>query len=140
MLSETQAWICVVNCENFEIIRKKKVYGVPDRSNVIKKLANVNENDILLFYVITPIQRICGKSKALSSMFQKTSKSPWKDRLYPYRIKIAEMEELSIPVRNFITKISSVKAGRIPMGASLIRLNKEDYETIMAVSKDTGNS
>jgi hypothetical protein len=125
MSEERHAWLCVVNSTNFEIICSHRVYGVPDRPTSKLKLAQVNQGDTLFFYIITPKKRILGKSKALSTMFEDKNKFPWKDRLYPYRIKLTHVENMNIPSRNFIKKIGCVN-GRIPMGASIIPLSNED--------------
>jgi predicted RNA-binding protein len=75
MSKEKQSWLCIVNSENFEIISKKKIYGVPERQLAKNRLAQIKEGDILLFYVVSPVCRILGKSSALSSIYTEEDKS-----------------------------------------------------------------
>ena len=122
-----QVWLCVVNKENFEVVKEKRVYGVPARAH--NQIGKIRVGDILVFYVISPIRCILGISKSTSSTFEEKKLFPWKDRIYPYRIEISEVEEVRVRSKEFIGKISSIK-NRIPMGTSLIPISRKDYETI----------
>jgi predicted RNA-binding protein len=135
MQEENQAWLCIVNRDNLEIIKEKRLYGVPEHPTAVKRLSMVKQNDDLLFYAVSPACKILGKSKASSLMFKENKLSPWENRLYPYRIKISKIDQLYVPLRMFINGISSIH-GRIQRGASIIPLKKEDFDFI--VSKNFG--
>lgn len=126
-----QIWLCILTKENFDVVKKERLYGVPARAQY--RIEELSLGDTLVFYVISPKKRIVGISKVASSMFEEKKKAPWKDRLYPYRVRIDEVEEISVPYSRFVGKISGVKK-RIPMGSSIIPLNKSDLEKIRSLA------
>lgn len=128
-----QVWLCILNAANFEVLEKKRIYGVPNNTRALNQLKNVRRGDILLFYVTSPTKRILGISKATSSMFEEKKMTPWKDRLYPYRIRISEITKINVPLKKFVGVIDGIKT-RIPMGASLILLRENDLETIRSLA------
>lgn len=130
---EAQVWLCILNMENFETLKKKKIYGVPDRKSALNQLKKVRPGDSLIFYVISPVKCILGISTAVSTVFEDRKMAPWRDRLYPYRIKVSEVKDIRVSIRRVLGKISGIK-GRIPMGASLLMLGKNDFEIIKSLS------
>jgi len=128
-----QVWLCVLNRENFEVLSEKKVYGIPENKRALTQLEKVKIGDTLLFYVISPVKRIMGVSSAVSTVFIDKRKSPWKDRLYPYRIKVSAVQKINVRMADFVGKLEGVK-GRVPMGASLILLSRNDLEIINSLS------
>jgi len=58
-------WLCITTEKNWEVVRKKNVWGVPKRSRGF--IQKVKLDDLLIFYV-TP-KRIAGVFKAASEPF-----------------------------------------------------------------------
>ena len=86
MGTNRQGWICILNEENFEIVKKNRIYGIPPNIRALKKLRKVGLGDTLFFYVISPVKCIKGVSRVTSNVFNVQEFAPWNDRLYPYRI------------------------------------------------------
>jgi len=59
-------WICVTNEENWNVVKKRKVWGVPERSR--RQIENVKPDDLLVMYVKP--QRVAGIFKAVSGSFE----------------------------------------------------------------------
>lgn len=136
---KAQVWLCVLNRENFEILKERRVYGIPENKRAISLLKNVKIGDTLLFYVICPVKRILGVSSAVSTIFRDNRKTPWRDRLYPYRIKVSEVQDINVRRIDFVGKIEGVKR-RVPMGASLISLGINDFEIIKSMYSNISQS
>lgn len=126
-------WFCVLNLTNFLIVKQECVYGIPKNSRALKQFEKIKEGDLLLFYAISPQKRIVGKANVISPMFLTTKKSPWKDRLYPYRVKISKMDTFVAMSRDFLGKVRF--GARIPVGKSVFQLSNEDFEIIRSISK-----
>jgi predicted RNA-binding protein len=130
--SDAQVWLCILNMQNFEILRKERVYGVP--TNACNRLEKVRVGDTLLFYVTSPVKSILGMSRAASSMFEEKQMAPWNDRHYPFRVRISDVEETAIPSKAFVGKIAGIKK-RIPMGQSLIAISQSDLVKILSKAR-----
>jgi predicted RNA-binding protein len=137
--SEAQVWLCILNRENFEILKERKIYGIPENKRALSLLKNVKIGDTLLFYVISPVRRILGVSSVVSTIFKEKRKAPWRDRLYPYRIRVSEVQDINVRMTDCVGKIDGVKR-RVPMGASLILLGTNDLQTIKSLSGNYGQS
>ena len=135
MKEKAQAWLCILNRENFEIVKEKRVYGIPKNTRAINSMKTFKRGDVLLFYAISPTKRILGISEVASSMYEESKPSLWRDRSYPYRVRISHVNEIAVPLKDFIGKIGSVK-NRIPMGMSIIPISEKDLETIRKLVHD----
>lgn len=127
--SSNQAWLCILNEENFEIVKKKRVYGIPNKPSALNHFSKFKVGDVLVFYVISPRKMIMGIAKTSCAVFEENKKSPWKYRLYPHRVRISKVLETAIPSRAFIGRVSAIKK-RIPMGTSIMPLVERDLTTI----------
>jgi predicted RNA-binding protein len=58
-------WLCITNEKNWEIIRKRNIWGVPKRSRGI--IQKVKTGDLLIFYVAP--KRVLGVFKAVSEPY-----------------------------------------------------------------------
>jgi len=134
-------WFCIVTEGNWPIVRDSGLYGVPETKNkrAYREICRVRVGDILVFYVRFPVRAIVGIYEASSEVFEERKLSPWKDRLYPYRIKIKpiseELKELSkpIPLKMIVGKVSAIRSSRSFMGRSIIPLTTEDFKFIKSL-------
>lgn len=133
--NNVRSWICVVNSENFDIIIKERVYGIPDRKIAVRQFSNIKKGDILFFYVISPTMRILGMCNVVSDIYEEEEKTPWNDRLYPFRVRTSKIKPINIRSKDFLGKISSI-GNRIPMGSSVIPLSNSDYEILMSLAQN----
>jgi len=85
----TGYWLCVTNERNWNVVKRKKVWGVPARNErLIKK---VKKGDFLVFYV-SP-KRIGGIFRVVSEPFFDdsvlfSSEGFFEDERFPHRVKI----------------------------------------------------
>jgi len=136
--NNTQAWLCILNEENFEIVGRKRIYGIPKNARALVHFTKFKEGDVLVFYIISPRKQIKGIAKVLSPVFEDDKKAPWKDRLYPYRVRISEVHEIAIRERDFEGKISALRK-RIPMGTSIMPLGENDLKIIQTLAQTTSS-
>jgi len=136
-------WFCVINEENWKIMKKRKVWGTTERSR--KKLEKIRLGDMMIFYVKP--KRIGGIFKAMSDSFENnksifSSKGFKKEEIFPYRVKVESVimpkEWIDftplIPRLGFISRKSERWAGTI-QGRAIIQISREDYEVIEAEIK-----
>lgn len=123
-------WFCILTDKNWHIVKQEGIYGVPDNKRHIDKIRSIKKDDILVFYLISPVRAIKGIGKATSEAFEERKQRLWEDRIYPHRIEVSIMDnDIHIPFSKFKGKIGTIKT-RIPMGQSIIPLSKKDFETI----------
>lgn len=65
MKSLVNYWLCITNEKNWEIIRKRNVWGVPKRSRGI--IQKVKTGDLLVFYVAP--KKVAGVFKTVSEPY-----------------------------------------------------------------------
>ena len=132
-------WICIVNEENWEVMKKRKIWGVNERNqNQIRKIAI---HDFLIFYVKP--KKIGGVFRADSDIFRgdemifKTTGFA-KEETFPYRLRL---EPFLVPRRlveftPLISKLSFIKrkdgkwASSI-FGKAMRQISENDYELIL---------
>lgn len=82
-------WLCVTNDENWEIVKRKKIWGVGKRSK--GSIEQVRIDDVLIFYVMP--KTIGGIFKCVSEPYEdQTEIFKWhqlgRKELFPYRVNI----------------------------------------------------
>ena len=105
-------WLCVVNEENWRIVKEKLVWGVSDRYK--RKMEQLEEGDMLAFYV---------RPKRLGGIFRAVSK-PYVDKkpifssegfregeVFPNRVKIEPVlvPEEPVPFEPLIGQLGFIK-------------------------------
>ncbi len=134
-------WLCVTNSENWEVIKKQKIWGVSKRSR--SQIEQVRTGDYLVFYV-TP-QRIGGIFTASSESFQSDEQIfRWGEfgryERFPYRVNLepvvlpkepAHFKELVQRLKFITYKIKWSVHLRTAMRA----ISRDDYETILSSLK-----
>jgi len=137
-------WLCITTRENWEIIKNKKIWGVPQRHmNIIKK---VREGDKLVFYVkqerkdkaiLEP--KIVGIYEAIGEAYKDNKKifksSSGSNEVYPWRIRIREVIIGELDFKSLIPKLSFIKnkkrwSGHL-MGRAMVEIPEKDYELIL---------
>lgn len=63
-------WLCVLTKANFELLKKERLYGVPNNKRSYEQLRRVHKGDTLLFYAISPVRRFLGISIAASEVLR----------------------------------------------------------------------
>ena len=127
-------WLCVTNKDNWKIIQKKKIWGVPKNKKGI--MSRVKIGDDLIFYVKP--KKIGGVLKAASESFESEKKifRPITDEsIFTNRITLKEVlvPKNPINVRKLVPKLSFIKNkekwGWYLRGTMRL-IPKEDYEII----------
>jgi len=128
------AWFCIITSDNWPIVRDKKLYSVPRSAR--RTFSQVKKGDIFLFYLTSPIRGVIGVYEAVSDTFETQELSPWQDRLYPYRVVIKPLSNITselrepIPFDKIVGKAEKIKSGYSLYGKSLIPLSQEEYREI----------
>ncbi|MEM2189951.1 MAG: EVE domain-containing protein [Archaeoglobaceae archaeon] len=144
-------WLCITTEENWEIIKNKNIWGVPERhKNTISKVKN---GDRLLIYLKQERKddeikepRIVAEFEATSEVFKDSSrifKSPkgMGNEIFPLRIKIKPVEIFIEPIdfKSLIPKLDLIKnkkkwTGHL-MGKAMREISEKDYATIISAKK-----
>ncbi len=144
-------WLCITTEENWNVIKEKNVWGVPERHK--NTIAKVKSGDKLLIYlkqerdkdrIVEP--RIVAVYETTSEVF-KDSKRIFKtpegmgNESFPLRIKLKPVKIFSTPVdfKSLIPKLRFITnkkkwTGHL-MGKAMRQIPVEDYELIMSVAK-----
>jgi len=125
----------VINENNWDVVKKQKVWGVSERNR--RQLEGVKIGDLLIFYV--KASRIAGIYKAISKMFESDvkifSSAGFAAEIFPYRIKVEpklvpkrskEIKPL-IPQLEFL-KRKDKKWGTTIFGKAMKGISEEDYK------------
>jgi predicted RNA-binding protein len=129
-------WFCVLTPKNWPIVKNKKLYGVPDNNLARKRIYETSPEDILIFYLKSPIRGIVGVYKVVSHVFKSNSLEPWNDRLYPFRVRIEPLNKKTvefdkvIPFRDIVGKAEKIKTLHSLMGQSIIPISKSEFNEI----------
>ena len=144
-------WLCVTTEENWMVIKKKNVWGVPERhKNTIER---VKPGDKLLIYVKqrrekekTVEPKIVAAYEVTSEVFRDGSrifKSPpnMSRESFPLRIRLKPLRIFQTPVefKPLIPKLKFIKnkkkwSGHL-MGKAMREIPREDYKLIMSLAK-----
>jgi len=140
-------WLCITNDENWEVIKKRNIWGVSERhKNTIGK---VKKGDKLLIYVkqgkvndeVKP-SRIVGAYEVVSNVFRDStrifsSKGFIKNEVFPYRVRIKPIKIFDKPIefKPLIPKLTFITnkkkwSGHL-MGKAMRTIPKDDYDLIM---------
>jgi len=140
-------WLCITNEENWEIIKKNKIWGVAEKhQNTISK---VKKGDRCLIYVKQEKigdelkeSRIVGEYEVISEVFKDSKrifKSPpnMRNESFPYRIKLKPIKVFKKPIefKPLIPKLNFIKnkrkwSGHL-MGRAMRQIPEEDYRLIV---------
>lgn len=133
-------WLCVTNAENWEIIKKENLWGIPEK----RKMPDVKPGDKLVFYVKQKgpkdYPKIMGIFEVVSEPFDdKTSvfKAPSKSKeVYPHRVKIRSVEIFDPPknFKEYVKDLSFIKSKQYwslsLLGKAMIKLSNKDFEIL----------
>jgi len=129
-------WLCVTNTENWEIIQKRKIWGVPERSS--RQIEKVKPGDYVVFYVMP--QRVAGIMKATSEAFRSDDrifswKGPSGNETFPHRIKLELVTVPKQPLlfKELIPKLNFIENKEMWTGhlrRAMRSIPKEDYVLI----------
>ena len=130
-------WLCITNDENWAVIKKKRIWGVPCNQN--QSLAQVSKGDKLVFY-IKP-RRIGGIYEAAGDVFESEDRifnSAGFEASEKFRMRI-RLKPIVV-LKNPITFVPLVKKmsfmhnktywGCYLFGKAMRRIDIEDFRTI----------
>jgi len=137
-------WVCVTTEENWKIIRKSNIWGVPERARRI--IENVEPGDMLAIYVIqTRLRdkivpsRFVGIFEASSKPFYDESKLfvKYKGKAFPYRIRLKPVRIFHKPlyVKSLVPRLSFIRNKRfwtVYFRRAMFEIPKEDFATIIS--------
>ena len=136
-------WLCITNRDNWEVVKKKNVWGVAKRHK--NTIAKVKPGDRLVFYVkqerkdkeiLEP--KIVGIFEVVSDPYTDSSrifKSPlYPNETYPLRIKIKPIKLGELDFKPLIPKLKFITnkkkwSGHL-MGKAMREIPEEDYKLI----------
>ncbi|MFX0209453.1 MAG: EVE domain-containing protein [Candidatus Hodarchaeota archaeon] len=126
-------WLCVTNDDNWEVIRKKRVWGVPERRrNLIKTVA---PGDQLVIYVAP--KRIGGIFEVVSRFYERRDKifKEVKGEIFPYRVDLSPIMALSEPkgfmeIREKLSFIPDTRYWSAPLRRGMVKITEEDFQII----------
>jgi len=133
-------WIFVTSEKNWKVIRDKKVWGMPlKRENLIKKLKVGDEAFIYLKQEkrgekILP-SRIVGLFEIASEPF-KSSEQIFKDRSYPWRVKLRPkivLKDKYLEFKPLLPKLKFTKGAKgwaAYFRSGMAQIPEEDYQLI----------
>ncbi|MDD4455303.1 MAG: EVE domain-containing protein [Candidatus Methanomethylophilaceae archaeon] len=143
-------WLAISNRTNWEITRKKNIWGVPQRNKNI--IGRVKSGDTVLIYVsqqkdgdnLLP-SAVTGAFEVASEPYEERTKvfvapEQMGDEVFPYRIKLKPVKVFDPPVEfkplipklKFITN-KTMWTGHIRQAMRVIP--EEDYQTILNAAK-----
>jgi len=143
---EPNYWLCILNRENFESVKKNKVWGVSERHK--NQIHRTKVGDKLAFYLISEVKgkerlepAIGGIAEVASEVFVNKRKifpsAKIEGEVYPYRIKIKNLEVFKpekpfkplIEKLNFITNKKKYSGHLI--GRAMRAIPREDFELLV---------
>jgi len=135
-------WIFVTSEKNWKVIRDEKVWGMPlKRENLIKKLKVGDEAFIYLKQEkkgdeVLP-SRIVGLFEIASEAF-KSSEQIFKDRSYPWRVKLRPkivLKDKYLEFKPLLAKLKFTKGAKgwaAYLRSGMAQIPEEDYRLIEA--------
>jgi predicted RNA-binding protein len=130
-------WFCVTNEDNWNVVKKHRVWGVPEKRGR-RQIEAVRSGDYLVFYV-TP-KRIGGILKAVSEPFESKEKIfSWTDfgreETFPHRVKLEPTVVAKEPVSvdKLIGKLSFTRGSKhwsIFLRRAMFKISEKDFEAI----------
>ncbi len=141
-------WICITTEDNWEVIKSKNIWGVPERHR--NTIAKVKPGDRLLIYLKQERKeneikepRIVAEYEAVSEFFRDSSRifrapKGMGNETFPLRIQIRPVEIFKKPVdfRQLIPKLEFIKnkkkwTGHL-MGKAMREISEKDYRLILS--------
>ena len=101
-------WICVVDNNNWQIVKKSKIWGVSDTNK--KALFRTKIGDHLIFYILR--EKVIGGIFKIASDPFRDSKPIFKGRSFPNRITITPVIVPTKPVgfsKDLMNKLDFIK-------------------------------
>ncbi|ADM27562.1 protein of unknown function DUF55 [Ignisphaera aggregans DSM 17230] len=142
-------WIITISEENWHIVKSMNIYGAPEPRGVGKPVYQLIEpGDIIIFYVSKRNSKSLGGKfvgvyRAVSTWFREDKplwpdevregivKYPWRIRIEPIKIGVADFKEL-VPKLKFISNKEKANAYLVGTPANLRRpIPEEDAKTII---------
>ncbi|RLI82992.1 EVE domain-containing protein [Archaeoglobales archaeon] len=138
-------WLCITTADNWEVIKKHKVWGVSKRYE--KTISQVKPGDVLIFYVMQTKEkdkvlppRIVGKAKVSSEVFRdstKIFKGYGKEQTFPLRVKLTDLKEFQKPInfKELVPKLEFIKNKKYWTGylrRAMVKLDENDVEVVMS--------
>lgn len=143
-------WFASTNRENWEIIQKKNIWGIPKRNKAI--IERVKPGDSLIIFVsqkkiedkilpsaITGIYEICSDGyEDVNPIFKTPEKMGME--IFPYRVKLKPIQIFSRPLefKPLIPKLNFIKNKNQWSGHLRVAMRpipEEDYQTILKAAK-----
>jgi predicted RNA-binding protein len=140
------SWLCILNRENFKVVKEQLVWGVSERHKT--RLISTKQGDICAFYLISDVDRV----PAIGGVF-KVESDPYEDwsdifpfkrsetEIYPHRvrlspIKVFEPELIFKPMVQDMKFITNKRhyAGHV-MGRAMFEIPEEDIKLILTKYK-----
>lgn len=110
-------WLCITNRDNWEVIKKNKIWGVPKRHEKI--ISRVKPGDKLVIYIkqeqkekqiLKP--KIVGIYEVVSEPFNDSSRifksPPNRNETYPLRVKIKPLKLGEIDFKSLVPKLKFI--------------------------------
>ena len=128
-------WICVVNDENWAVVRSQHVWGVSKRWEKI--ISQVREGDLLIFYVIP--KSLGGIFEAVSEPYYDESPIFYpvkaREEKFPYRVKLKPilLPKEHIDFTPLVPKLSFTKNKQYwsaPFRRAMFKIIEEDFKII----------
>ena len=128
-------WICVVNDENWAIVKNQHVWGVSKRWQ--RTINRVKKGDLLVFYIIP--KRIGGIFEVISDPYYDESQIfyPVKTReeKFPYRVRVKPILVLGKPIdfTPLVPRLSFIRNKQrwsAPLRRAMFEISEEDYRII----------
>lgn len=137
-------WLCVTNEENWNVIKERKIWGVPKRDK--RLIERVKPGDLLVFYMMP--QRIMGVFKAVSEPFESAEEVfSWggfgREEVFPYRVKLEPVIIAEEPLlfKDLIPKLKFITNKKMRTGhlrRAMRTILKEDYDLIYSAIRRGG--
>lgn len=136
-----KCWLCATNEENWQVVKKRKIWGVSERNR--RQMDEVKVGDMLVFYVKP--KRIAGVYKVIAKPFVDKEKvfgtaGFSEEETFPHRVKLETFALPKEPVSfdNLVPRldfISNKKKWPGYLRKAMQAIPKGDYEKILTSLK-----
>jgi predicted RNA-binding protein len=133
-------WLCITNEENWSVVERRKIWGVPEKRGR-RQIEAVKPGDYLAFYV-TP-KRVGGIFRVISEPFESNEKIfSWaefgKEEMFPHRVKIEEtiVAKSPMPIDKLIGRLSFSKGRKrwtVILRRAMLEITKGDFELLFSL-------
>jgi len=129
-------WLCVTNEENWGIVKKERIWGIPERYKGL--IGKVQKGDFLVFYV-SP-KKVEGVFRIISAPFEDRKKifsyqGFEKKETFPHRVRVEPVLIAEKPIQfdRLVQKLNFIISKKKWMGylrRAMVPIPKEDYDLI----------